>query len=170
MHQRKKAKRNRQIRYWGKRTDFDGVTSIGYLSDHGEIIEVECVAQNKRNDKILVRFSKFEWLDIPNERICSPYGWTHIHKYYEEIQHGQEIQAKFEEKQDKECDHQKQDTSTKNWSQRTNFKYGSFIGYKHTDYGINRGIIQGKYITKNPFNNKIFVVFDEEERWLDVPK
>jgi len=65
---------------WSKRKDFHGVQAIGYLCDDGEVIQGDCLRQNKENGKIFVHFNidaahfgeKYAWLDTPNERICPP--------------------------------------------------------------------------------------------------
>eukprot|EP01083_Nonionella_stella_P289246 984356_1 len=63
---------------WSKRTDFDDVDLVGYLCDDGEVIQGDCLRRQK--GKIFVHFNtdaphfgkKYDWISIPNERICPP--------------------------------------------------------------------------------------------------
>ena len=164
------AKSNHQIAYWGKKTDFNGVSSIGYQCDNGEIIWAECMRQNKKNRKIFLNFGigDYSWLDIPNDRIWSIYPDKQVYKYYQEIEfEKEEIAANYEEKESYDDNqHKSKSVSIEDWNKKTHFDAGSFIGYKSDDGKI----IKTKYIGHNVLKNKIWVGFaGNEGKWLDIP-
>ena len=87
---------------WSTRTDFSGVSFIGYKRNDNTIIRLQCIKQNKAKNKLMVRCigdhgNQYKWLDIPNKRISDPdrkiitinkydeeIKKTKIHKYYNE--------------------------------------------------------------------------------------
>ena len=66
------------IEDWSKRTDFNGVSFIGYACDDGQVIKCEIDWIQQNINQILIRCCdaeshvKFLWLDAPNKRICHP--------------------------------------------------------------------------------------------------
>ena len=61
---------------WSSKTNFDDALYIGYLCDDGTVIGGDLIRQNKKNNKIFVFFNrnghKYQWMHIPNDRICPP--------------------------------------------------------------------------------------------------
>ena len=70
----------KRIEEWGKKIDFSDTRVIGYLCNDGEVAKGDIIDQNRHNGKIFVHFNtdavhfgrKYEWLQIPNDRICPP--------------------------------------------------------------------------------------------------
>eukprot|EP01083_Nonionella_stella_P124961 377708_1 len=73
-----KMKKRKLIEDWSKRSDFGDVDLLGYLCDDGQVIQGDCLWRQK--GKTFIPFNtdaphfgkKYDWISIPNERICPP--------------------------------------------------------------------------------------------------
>ena len=65
---------------WSYKTDFTDALQVGYLCDDGKIAFGAVERQNSFENKIFVHYDecgtirgkKFEWIQLPNNRLCAP--------------------------------------------------------------------------------------------------